>query len=310
MWNPFPMMFHPTLIVEDLEQSSAWFSRVFGRPEVRWENKWDLTLLNPTYPINYSYFYVLGDVSLDVLCPSLLVLPGGKKAVYPEGEGLSDIAWYTDRIEEVSRQLETHGFRTRDQEGNIIHDGVVPESNLVADCPMIWSLPEDTGLTYEFYDMARRHWDKYSEHADPRLSPNWRPDRVVEDDPLGIVRTAYHTILTKDRARAKKLFADVLDGKVVDEFHDPEMDADCVEIAYAKSVLRFATPRTEPIMDVLTGEPTHTDQYLGITFDVLDVKAAAAHLEHEGVSIVHRQDQSIVTDPTTSKGVVWGFRTA
>jgi catechol 2,3-dioxygenase-like lactoylglutathione lyase family enzyme len=308
MWNPFPMMFHPTLIVEDLEESSRWFTRVFGRREVRWEDKWDLTLLNPTYPINYSYFYVLGDVSLDVLCPSLLVLPEGKKAVYPKGEGLADIAWYTDRIEAVSRRLEENGFRTRDQEGNVIHDGVVPQSNLVADCPMIWSLPEDTGLTYEFYAMARRHWEKYSNLADPRLNPSWVPDRVEENDPLGIVRSAHHTVMTQDGARAKRLFVDVLDGKLLDEFYDPETDADCTEIAYAQSVLRFCTPRSEAIIDVLTGQATDTDQYVGITFDVVDVDAAAEHLECEGVSIIRRHDGSIVTDPATSKGVVWGFR--
>jgi catechol 2,3-dioxygenase-like lactoylglutathione lyase family enzyme/predicted enzyme related to lactoylglutathione lyase len=308
MWNPFPMMFHPTLIVENLEESSEWFTRVFGRREVRWEDKWDLTLLNPSYPINYSYFYVLGDVSLDVLCPSLLVLPEGKKAVYPEGEGLSDIAWYTDRIEEVSRQLEKSGFRTRDQEGNVIHDGVVPQSNLVSDCPMIWSLPEDTGLTYEFYAMARRHWGKYSNFADPRLSPAWVPDQVVDGDPLGIVRSAHHTILTEDRDRAKKLFAKVLDGKVVGEFYDSQSDADCVDIAYAKAVLRFATPRNEPMLDVLTGKPTRADQYVGITFDVVDVEAARTHLEGQGVTVIRQHGGSIVTDPATSKGVAWGFR--
>ena len=142
MSSPFPLMFHPTLVVDDLDEAAAWFQKVFGRTEVRWEEKWDLSLLNPDYPINYSYFFVIGDVSLDVLAPSLLVLPGDREAMYPKGQGLVDIAWYADDIEDVARRLERHGFRTRDQEGNVIRDGRVPESNLVADCPMIWSLPE------------------------------------------------------------------------------------------------------------------------------------------------------------------------
>ena len=308
MWNPYPMMFHPTLVVDDLEESARWFRRVFGRREVRWEEKWDLDLLNPTYPINYSYFYVFGDVSLDVLCPRLLVLPGDRKAVYPRGEGLSDIAWFTDGIEDVSLQLERNGFRTRDQEGHIISEGAVPESNLVADCPMIWTLPEDTGLTYEFYTMGRRHWAKYSERADPRLSPEWVPDRVVPGDPLGIVRCAFHTVLTEDRDRARRLFVDVLGGKMLGERYDAHLDADCIDVSFAKSRIRFATPRSAPIVDVLSGAPTHADQYVGITFDVVDAEAAAAHLEREGVSLRRTEDGTVVTVPETSKGVVWGFR--
>jgi catechol 2,3-dioxygenase-like lactoylglutathione lyase family enzyme len=307
MWNPFPLMFHPTLVVDDLAEAAEWFGRVFGRREVRWEEKWDLSLLNPTYPINYSYFYVLGDVSLDVLCPSLLVLPGDRKAVYPAGEGLSDMAWFVDDIEGVSRSLERAGFRTRDQEGTVIHDGAVPPSNLVADCPMIWSLPEDTGLTYEFYTMARRHWPKYSQRADPRLDPAWVPDRVVPGDPLQIVRCAWHTVLTEDLARARRLFVDVLGGQEIGEGFDSARDADYVEIGYARSVLRFARPRREPIVDVLTGDITHADQYVGMTFDVTDVEAAANHLERNGVTMRATADGA-ETDPATSKGVIWGLR--
>ncbi|GAA4686087.1 VOC family protein [Frondihabitans cladoniiphilus] len=306
MFNPFPMMFHPTLIVDDLEEASAWFSRVFGRKPVRWEEKWDISLLNPTYPINYSYFFVLGDVSLDVLSPSLLVLPGDRAAVYPKGEGLSDMAWFTDGIEDVSQDLESNGFRTRDQEGTIIHDGAVPESNLVADCPMIWSLPDDTGLTYEFYTMGRRHWPKYSLLADPRLDPEWTPDRVVPGDPLGIVRCTRHVVLTEDPARARRLFVDVLHGGVVGDGFDADLDADFVDISYAKSTLRFATPRSGGIVDVLTGDPTHSDQYVGMTFDVVDAAAAERHLRSQGIETVPSEG-GFRTVPATSKGVAWGF---
>jgi catechol 2,3-dioxygenase-like lactoylglutathione lyase family enzyme len=308
MFSPFPMMFHPTLVVEDLDRSAEWFRRVFGRREVRWEEKWDISLLNPTYPINYSYFFVLGDVCLDVLAPSLLVLPGDREAVYPKGEGLSDIAWYTDRIEEVSRRLERDGFRTRDQEGAVIHDGAVPESNLIADCPMIWSLPEDTGLTYEFYQMAERHWPRYSLKADPRLDPAWVPGRVDPGDPLGIVGSLHHTVLTEDPARALRLYVEVLGGTVTGDGYgyDESIDADYVLVAYAKSVLRFATPRSAPIIDVLTGSPTHADQYHGITFEVVDVDAVAAHLSAQRVGF-RRVASGVYTEAAETKGAVWGF---
>jgi catechol 2,3-dioxygenase-like lactoylglutathione lyase family enzyme len=305
MFTPFPMMFHPTLVVDDLEASAAWFRRVFGRTEVRWGEKWDITLLNPDYPIDYSYFFVLGDVCLDVLAPSLLVLPGDREAVYPSGEGLADIAWYTDRIEDVAVLLEKNGFRTRDQEGAIVRGGRVPESGLVADCPMIWTLPQDTGLTYEFYQMARRHWPRYARRADPRLDPAWRPGVVAGDDPLHIVRAAAHTVLTEDPDRALRLFA-LLGGEPGRRGYDEHLDADTVEVRYAGSPLRFATPRRAPLTDLLTGEPTHADQYLGITFEVADIDAVAAHLDAQEVPCA-RAGHAIVTDRAATKGAQWSF---
>jgi catechol 2,3-dioxygenase-like lactoylglutathione lyase family enzyme len=304
--NPFPMMFHPTLIVEDLETSARWFRRVFGRTEVRWEDKWNIEWLNPSYPINYSYFFVLGDVCLDVLCPSLLVLPGDRKALYPRGEGLADIAWFTDRIEEISALLERNGFRTRDQEGNVIHDGQVPESSLVADCPMIWTLPQDTGLTYEFYQMAPRHWPKYSRRADPRLDPAWQPDQPVDGDPLGILGSAFHTVMTKDLARARRLYAQVLGGELLGEGFEPKLEADVLTIRYARSTLQFVSPRNGALRDVLSGQPTDADQYSGMTFRVLDLDAVARHLTAQDVDFV-RDASGIVTEPAGSKGATWGF---
>lgn len=306
MFEPFPMMFHPTLIVEDLEESATWFRRVFGRKEVRWEEKWDISLLNPDYPINYSYFYVLGDVCLDVLAPSLLVLPGDREAVYPKGEGLADIAWYTSRISDVSAHLEKNSFRTRDQEGNVLHNGNVPESPLVADCPMIWTLPEDTGLTYEFYQMAERHWEKYSRRADPRLSPEWKPGVVDPNDPLSMIGSSAHTILTEDPDRALRLYVDVLGAQISGKDYNERLDADSVFVKYARSVLEFAKPRTGPILDVLTGDVTQSDQYHGITFEVEDIDKVSAHLRNQDVefSVV---GNGIFTNPAKSKGAVWGF---
>ncbi|WP_156924563.1 VOC family protein [Burkholderia sp. WSM2230] len=308
MFNPMPMMFHPTVLVDSLDQTTEWFARVFNRPPVRWEEKWNVEWLNPTYPLNYSYFYVIADVCLDALCPPLLKLPGGKKAVYPDVRQLVDIAWYTDDIKAVSIQLEEHGFRTRNQEGAVIHNGDVPPSNLVADCPMIWSVPEDTGLTYEFFEMGRRHWDYYSEKGDPRLSAKWQDGRVDANDPLGIVRSAYHHVLTLDRARAIRLYVDVLGGKIVDEGHDESLDSDYVSIAYAKSNLRFATPRNGVILDI-NGAVANSDRYVGITFEVEDLAKVAAHLTAQRVPF-KRAKEALFTDAAETLGIRWGFCSA
>ena len=124
--------------------------------------------------------------------------------------GLSDIAWYVSDIEECALHLQRRGIRTRDQNGNEIREGIITGSNLVSDCHMIWTLPEETGFTYEFYEMGSRHWPKYSQRADPRLDPGWVPDRVNPLDPLGIVTSSHHCIATQDLPRALKFYVDVL----------------------------------------------------------------------------------------------------
>lgn len=306
-WTPFPLMFHPTLLVDDLIETTNWFGRVFGRREVRWGEKWNLEWLNPSYPIDYSYFFVLGDVSVDALCPKLLTLADGSPAVYPSGQGLADIAWFVDDIEDISRALEQNGFRTRDQRGSVIQDGVIPESGLVADCPMIWTFPEDTGLTYEFYRMAPRHWPKYSLRADPRLDPDWKPDVVAPGDPLGIVRAAHHTVMTLDPGRAVRLYVDVLKATVVGRGRDQVRAADYIDVAYAKSVLRFTTPDSGVLHSVLDGSETTDDQYTGIMFDVRDLDVALAHLADQGVT-TERRGSEAVTLASQTLGVEWGFR--
>lgn len=168
-----------------------------------------------------------------------------------------------------------------------------------------WSLPEDTGLTYEYFHLGERHQPKYSRRADPRLAPGWRSGVVDPADPLGVVRCAHHTVLTDRPERAMRLF-DVLGGTAGACRHDALLDADVVSVSYAGSVLEFATPRSAHVLDVPSGEPGPADKYLGMTFEVVDLDAVEAHLDSHGVGL-HRAGDELVTDPETSFGARWSF---
>ena len=301
-----PMMFHPTLIVDDLPQATEWFQRVFGRRGIRWEEKYDFSKINAGYPTEYSIFIHLGDVVLDVLSPKLLTLPEGKEALYPQGEGLVDIAWYAEDAREVARHLVSHGVRVRDQEGALVEGGVLPVSNLADDCYILWTLPEDTGLTYEFLEMGEQHRGFYSRVGDPRLDPAWSLPPVNASDPLGVVRHLHHTILTPDLERAERLYTEVFQGKVRRRGRDEAWDADSVLIEFADSVLQFARPRSGTVTDHFTGEPASGDSYVGMTFQVVDVDKVARHLAQQGVSY-ERTNGSLSTMPPETMGVRWTF---
>ncbi|WP_436694659.1 VOC family protein [Geodermatophilus sp. CPCC 205506] len=301
-----PMMFHPTLVVEDLAQASDWFQRVFGRRGVRWEEKYDFSKLKGDYPKEYSIFVHLGDVVLDVLSPKLLELPDGMENLYPAGEGLTDIAWYTEDARQVARHLVENGIRVRDQGGRLVDDGNLPPSSLADDMYILWTLPEDTGLTYEFLEMGRQHREFYSRAGDPRLAPDWtlRPPR--DDDPLGIVRSLQHTILTTDPGRAGRLYTGVFGGVPLASGRNDHWEADSTFVEFAGSVLEFARPRSGTVTDVFTGETTAFDSYVGMTFQVVDVERVTRHLESHGIG-VERSAATVSTIPEDTMGVRWTF---
>lgn len=301
-----PMMFHPTLIVDDLTQAAEWFQRVFGRRGVRWEEKYDFSKLKGDYPKGYSIFIHLGDVAVDVLCPALLELPEGKAAPYPIGQGLTDIAWYADDARTLARYLTTRGIRVRDQDGAIVEDGDLPVSNLADDCYIFWTLPEDTGLTYEFLEMGEQHREFYSRAGDPRLNPAWELPAPRDDDPLGVIRSLQHTILTLDLDRAERLYTQDLPGRVIHRGKDSQWEAEGVCIEFAGSVLQFIRPQSDTLTDVFTGEPTQADSYVGMSYEVLDLDQVAQHFTEQGISFDH-DGVMLSTFPPDTMGVRWTF---
>lgn len=301
-----PMMFHPTLLTEDLAEAAEWFQRIFGRRGVRWEEKYDFSKLKGDYPKEYSIFIHLGDVVLDVLSPSLLQLPEGRENIYPQGQGLNDIAWYAEDARQMARYLVNHGIRVRDQEGRLVEDGNLPVSNVADDMYILWTEPEDTGLTYEFLEMGHQHREFYSRAGDPRLDPNWSLPPVSNDDPLGIIRNLHHTILTLDPSRAERLYTEILNGEVLHRGENETGGGDSTFVHFAGSVLEFVQPRSGKITDVFTRCDTTFDSYVGMTFQVVDTAKAAQHLENHGVKVEEVGD-SIVTLPDQTMGVRWVF---
>lgn len=306
MPSQVPMMFHPTLVVDDLEEAAEWFQRVFGRRGVRWVEKYDFSKLKGDYPKEYSIFVHLGEVVVDVLSPKLLGLPDGKQSFYPSGEGLTDIAWYADDARAVARHLVANGVRVRDQGGDLVADGDLPVSNLAEDCYILWTLPEDTGLTYEFLEMGPQHRDFYSRAGDPRLAAGWTLPPPRADDPLGVVRCLHHTILTPDQDRATRLFTEVFPGKTVGSGINREWNADSTYVEFAGSVLEFACPRGGSVTDLFTGAVTNSDSYVGMTFQVVDIDQVARHFATHAIAF-ERSEDTLTTMPDHTIGVRWAF---
>lgn len=299
------MMFHPTLVVDDLDEANDWFEKVFGGVGVKWEEKWDITRLNPAYPINYSTFFHLGQVVLDVLCPGRLTLPNGNAAPYPKGQGLIDIAWHTPDVAALALRLQKLGVRCRDQNGEVVSDGQVPVSNLTSDVFTIWTNVEHTGLVNEFMEIGEAHLPYYSEKGDPRLGSDWVLTEPSPRDPIGIVTCSHHTVLTSDIGRAIGFYQDILGGVVVDRSRDAAWDAETVVVHVADSFIELAAPRGGLMERPTVGDP-RDDVYAGIAFAVRDVATARDHVVSCGIDIVEISG-GFQTRPAQTYGVTWRF---
>ena len=212
---------------------------------------------------------------------------------------LGGLAWFVEGIEDLWSELRRRNIRGTDMSERIPAGDGPPLD--VSSRPIIFTVPEDAGLSYEFC--------VYVPHRDPRGYPP--VPAVSPSDPLGIECCSHHTVLTKQPERAHELLVDVLGGRIIHEGRNDVLATQSTYIALADGAVEVAQPLDEgsPAMeDWLRGAPQ--DTYSSLTWKVRDLDQVADHLERSGVGLRAHTDTMIVTDPADSLGIPWGFSTA
>jgi len=204
-----------------------------------------------------------------------------------------------DGIDDLWTELRRRGIRGTGQD-SVVHDGSDPPLD-VADIPIIFTVPLDTGIGYEFLvHVARR---------DPRGNP---PVAAVSAaDPLGIECCAYHTVLTNRPDRARQLLVDVLGGAVVHETRNEALATLSTYVALADGVVEIGQPLEDgsPAMDDMLRQ-SPGDAYHSIAWKVRDLDQVADRLAATGVGVRVRTDTTIVAEAADAIGVAWAFTTA
>jgi catechol 2,3-dioxygenase-like lactoylglutathione lyase family enzyme len=302
-----PAMYHPTLGVNDLEAAREWFNRVFNLPDLRWEDTLDLSLLEPDYPVNYSFFMFIKDFHFVVLCPELHARGAleGQSRYRGVPDGMIGIGWYTDDAVAMFERLQAFGFPSHDQKGQLITAEHPPVSSIAPDILVGFTFPEQAGMRHEFEELGPRHHDFYSRQADPRLRPGWTRPAVDPADPLRIVQSSHHTIVTSDIGRATRLYVDAAGGRVVGRSRNRELSADSTFVALGDAVVEFAVPDGSSDDALKMRVAGGNDFYHGITLKVADLESAATHLTNVGLS--PRRDVSGVVsiEPHEAFGMQW-----
>ena len=292
--------YHSTLWVPDLDKATEFFARVFAREskllgEYFGAGERDIVA---GFPRDYATFTPIAEVQLECVDPTRLLIGGVQPHESVTEPRLGSLAWFVDGVEDLWTELRRRNIRGTDM-GDRVPEGDGPPLD-VSSRPIIFTLPEDAGLCYEFC--------VYVPHRDPRGYPP--VPAVSPSDPLGIECCSHHTVLTKQPERALQLLVDVLGGRVIHEGHNDVLATQSTYIALADGVLEVAQPLEEgsPAMEDWRKDAPQ-DTYSSLTWKVRDLDQVADHLEAAKVGLRAHTDTMIVTDPADSLGVAWGFST-
>lgn len=293
-------MYHPSLHAPDLGEVEDWFARVLGAKSTNIYETFK-GRDNGNYPTNYSTFTPVADVLMDTIAPTLYVLNGVQQYASVDQPHLKTIGWFDDNPEAVYRALRGAGIGLVDQFGQRAEGEDAPRSAGSGAMPIYFTIPEEAGLRHEFLP-------DFPFKLDHRNGPDWKLPPPAADDPVGIERHAYHTLLTDNPQRALRTVVDALGGTVIHEGRDESVGAAATYVFLGDTVLQIAVPdRGTAAYADWTASTAPNDTYHSITWKVIDLDRTAAHLKSQGVGIRSRTADTLVTDPETSIGVPWGF---
>lgn len=315
-------IFHPTLLAPDLIETDSFFRRLFGC-----DSSPSLPQFK-TIPETFGMFTVVRDVMIDTISPQRIKQMIGVDFFSSEGiPHLFLTGWYVDqdRIAELFHRLKDSGIRCVGPDG-VVRDeppiqGGDPHPATLNGRINYVTKPEDTGITYQFIPTSRGLGldPARGSHigVDHRLDHGWQLPPVDPNDPLGIDRCCYHTILTRNPERALKLVVDTLGGRIIHEGRNALRATTSTYVNIGDATFEYAVPdKGSPADQDWLAYPSHfdgedkaLDTYHAITWKVADIERVATHLEAQGIGIRARTQDTIITDPATSLGVPWGFTT-
>ena len=279
-------LFHLTHVVNDLDAVDKWYDEVFAVK--RFYRGYEKLAGREASLI------AIGDVIMEPMMPAQrgdATNQSVSKFHERFGQHFHSIAWYVDDVGEISIQLDRHGFRLF----NIVGKTVKPPHKAAA----IWTHPRETPGQLEFALAG-----DYTK--DPRFEPGWSNALWREQHPLGIERASHITVVVRDMPSAKRLYCDVLGGKLIHE----EQAAGRKESAFVAigedTVVELARPLSSVSLEGREMEANGEGVY-ALTFKTRDLARAGDFLRSKGLRPDADGADSIVLGKDQAFGMVVGF---
>lgn len=299
-------IYHPSHRVLDIDEVERFFREVFGRHSLSRPSLIMAGLVRQPsdYPADYCTFTPIADLFFDSLRPDKYVWAGRQPYPSISEPHLDGYGWgLDDGMQEVWDRCRAAGIRVTDQWNNVV-DGPEMATSSFKSTPLFWTLQDDTGLRYEFYPVSS------ITSYDHRSTPGWTIPPVSDFDPVSIIQTSHHTVLTQDVDRALRLFVEILCGEVIDIRENPVWETHSTFVRLGPDVHEFAVPSrkdSHASRDLASRAPL--DSYYSIGFRVADLDRVRSTLATRGVRLLYDSETAVITDPHTSIGVPWGFYT-
>lgn len=280
-------LFHVIHVTDDVDELDAWYGRVFGARRFLPRG------FSPVEKRDAS-IVCIADVPMEPMAPAAVDgaahMPVGR-FWRRFGRHLHSLAWYVDDIGGLYDRLVGAGVR-------VVTDGGAQLSGRPAGS--LFTHPRDTGTQLEFFGSVMT--------ADPRFHPGWDARWWARHHPLGIEGLAHVTVVTREPARLRDLYVDVLGGLPVGQRDVPATGARESYVLLGDTVVAFALP-TRPDTLAALDLARHGQVCHSVTFRVRDLAAVRRHLGAQGVGVAAADDDTLLADPADTFGAVLGFTT-
>ena len=279
-------LFHLTHVVSDLAAVDKWYDEVFG--VTRFYRGYEKMAGRDASLI------AIGEVIMEPMMPARvanLQNPSVKKFHDRFGQHFHSIAWYVDDVAGISAQLDKHALRLFNISGKTVKPG---EESFA-----IWTHPKETHGQLEFAAIG-----KYT--IDPRLQPAWSNDYWGARHPLGIEGASHISVNVRDLPSAKRLYCDVLGGKLIHEEESAGLKSSAFVAVGADSVVELAQPLFSTSPEAHDMEQNGEGAY-SIVFKTRDLSKANDFLKSKQLRPEAAGKDSIVLGKDQAFGMVVGF---
>jgi catechol 2,3-dioxygenase-like lactoylglutathione lyase family enzyme len=252
----------------------------------------------------------IADAVIEVLAPARFaegwdVMPIGRFFTR-FGRHWHSIAWYVEDVGDAWEHLRSHGLRL------IFPGGAPGDDSRPSGGTPIFTHPKETLTQLQFTWRQPVHGaDEFASRSDidQRYLPGWSSGWWADHHPLGVEALGYLTVVTADTEQAKKVYVDILGGKIVGESYSALTATDDLFVKVgSQTVIQISRPREEPSLARSELE-TYGNMLHSVAFRVKDLDASERFLRDKGVGLLARDESTLLVDPKDSYGAPFRFIT-
>jgi catechol 2,3-dioxygenase-like lactoylglutathione lyase family enzyme len=298
-------LFHIIHMTDDLAGTEAWYEDVFC-PYPFMESSYAETLRRD------ASLVLLGDCVIEPLAPHF---EAPDWAEYPLGRFFSrfgshwhSLAFYTDDIPAVWRRAHDFGIRVVGNEGASV--GVIENEEQLNDpsapTQTMNMHPKDafTQIEIQNVEVATTHL------RDPRLvdDPNYDPEWWIKNHPVKTPGLAYTTVTVPDLDRAGQVYVEGLGGTLLHKGESDLTGTSDVYVQLGDTVVQLSRPTRDGTL-AAQDFAKFGSMHHAAAFKVQDLDATKEYFDSKGIATLARDDQTLITDPATTKGVPFRWTT-